>query len=142
MSHRSSQRSVSPRFTLSDAQRLQLPKIRYLNQKEEFHNVLEDSTMRVKGIELLNNNNQPESDVILVNYKEKQEFVEDSFFGNVVLAAFTTAYARLHLYETLERLDSRILFFYTNSIVNSLGGLTGIESSNSCPEGQKITTKH
>ena len=119
------------------AQRLQLPKIRYLNEQEELYKVLEDSTIRVKGIELLDNNDRPESDVILVNYQEKQEFVEDCPFGNVVLAAFTTAHARLHLYETLERLDSRVLYFDTDSIiyqhveglfnptiVNSLGGWT------------------
>lgn len=58
------------------AQRLQLPKIRYLNEQEELYKVLEDSTIRVKGIELLDNNDRPESDVILVNYQEKQEFVE------------------------------------------------------------------
>ena len=52
-----------------------------------------------------------------MNYHEKQEFVEDCPFGNVVLAAFTTAYARLYLYETLEHLDSRVLYFNTDSII-------------------------
>ena len=55
----------------------------------------------------------------------------------VVLPAFTTAHARLHLYETLQPLDSRVLYFDTDSIiyqhvegqfnptiVNSLGGWT------------------
>lgn len=55
----------------------------------------------------------------------------------MVLACFTTAHARLHLYETLEQLGERVLYFDTDSIiyqheegkfnpkiVNSLGGWT------------------
>ena len=79
---------------------------------------IKDSTIRVKGIiELLDNKDRPESEFILVSYQEKQEFIEDCPFGNVVLAAFTTAYARLDLYETFERFDSRVLNFDTDSII-------------------------
>lgn len=55
----------------------------------------------------------------------------------MVLACFTTALARLHLYETLEQLGERVLYFDRDSIiyeheegkfnpkiVNSLGGWT------------------
>ena len=99
--------------------------------------MLEDSTIALKGMTLLNNPDQPDSDMILVNYEERQEFIEECPFGNVVLAAFTTAHARLHLYETLQPLDARVLYFDTDSIiyqhvegqfnptiVNSLGGWT------------------
>ena len=57
-------------------------------------------------MELLNDPVQPESDMILVNYQKEQEFVEDCPLGNVVLAAITTT--RLHLFETLEPLGSRV----------------------------------
>ena len=73
------------------AQRLQLPQIRYLTEQEELHKLLEDSIIQVKGIELLNNEDRPQSDMILNNYQGKEEFIEDCPFGNVVLAAFTTA---------------------------------------------------
>ncbi|XP_052681401.1 uncharacterized protein LOC128162281 [Crassostrea angulata] len=119
------------------AQRLQLPKIEYLSEEEQLTKMLQDSTLEVKGIELLNNVNKPECDLILINYLEKQDFIEDCPFGNVVLAAFTTAHARLHLYDTLEKLGDRALYFDTDSIiyqhvegeynptiVNSLGGWT------------------
>ena len=66
---------------------------------------------------LLKNPDQPDSDMILVNYDERREFIEDCPFGNVVLAAFTTVHARLHLYETLQPLDSRVLYFDTDSII-------------------------
>lgn len=119
------------------AQRLQLPKIQYLTEQEELNQMLQDTTLKVKGLELLNNTEKPESDMILINYLEKQDFIEDCPFGNVILAAFTTAHARLHLYETLEKLGDRVLYFDTDSIiyqhveglfnptiVNSLGGWT------------------
>jgi hypothetical protein len=75
--------------------------------------------------------------MMLINYQVKNEFVEDCPLGNVVLACFTTAHARLHLYETLQPLGERVLYFDTDSIiyqhddsqfnptiVNSLGGWT------------------
>ena len=118
------------------AQRLQLPKTQYLTGQDELNKMLEDSTIALKGMELLTNPDQPESDMILVNYEERQ-FIEECPFGNVVLAAFTTAHARLHMYETLQPLDARVLYFDTDSIiyqhvegqfnptiVNSLGGWT------------------
>ena len=119
------------------AQRLQLPKTQYLTGQDELNKMLEDSTIALKGMKLLTNPDQPESDMILINYEERQEFIEECPFGNVVLAAFTTAHARLHLYETLHPLDTRVLYFDTDSIiyqhvegqfnptiVNSLGGWT------------------
>ncbi|XP_033096042.1 uncharacterized protein LOC117100449 [Anneissia japonica] len=37
--------------------------------------------------------------------------------GNVVLAAFTTAHARLKLYQVLEKLQRRVLYYDTDSII-------------------------
>lgn len=118
------------------AERIQLPKSRYLTE-EELQQLLQDCSLEVKGIELLENSEDPNLDMILVNYQEKREFLEECPFGNVVLACFTTAHARLHLYETLEQLGERVLYFDTDSIiyqheegkfnpkiVNSLGGWT------------------
>ncbi|XP_061192292.1 uncharacterized protein LOC133200521 [Saccostrea echinata] len=99
------------------AQRLLLPKTRYLTEEQELQQLLQDSTIDIKGIELLENKEQAESDMMLVNYQEKQEFVEECPFGNVVLACFTTAHARLHLYETLQPLGDRVLYFDTDSII-------------------------
>jgi hypothetical protein len=119
------------------AQRLQLPKSQYLTEEEELQEKLQDATLEIKGIELLENTEHPETDMMLINYQVKNEFVEDCPFGNVVLACFTTAHARLHLYETLQPLGERVLYFDTDSIiyqhdesqfnptiVNSLGGWT------------------
>jgi hypothetical protein len=89
------------------AQRLELPKVQYITEEQELQEKLKDSTLDIKGIELLENNDHPETDMMLINYQEKNEFVEDCPFGNVVLACFTTAHARLHLYETLQPLGEQ-----------------------------------
>jgi hypothetical protein len=99
------------------AQRLQLPKTEYLTEEAELHEKLQDSTLEIKGLELLENSDHPEADMMLINYQEKDELIDDCPFGNVVLACFTTAHARLHLYETLQPLGERVLYFDTDSII-------------------------
>ena len=48
---------------------------------------------------------------IAVRWKSKGEFVEALTNTNVVLAAYTTAQARLKLYTLLEGLQERVLYF-------------------------------
>ena len=55
--------------------------------------------------------------LIAVHYENTEEFVETSENTNVVIAAFTTANARLKLYGVLEQLDHRVLYFDTYSII-------------------------
>ncbi|XP_061170747.1 uncharacterized protein LOC133180197 [Saccostrea echinata] len=99
------------------AQRLLLPKTKYLTEEEELHQLLQDSRIEIKGIQLLENKENPELDMMLVNYQDKNQFVEECPFGNIILACFTTAHARLHLYETLQPLGDRVLYFDTDSII-------------------------
>ena len=37
--------------------------------------------------------------------------------GNIFVAAFTTAHARLHLYRAIEKLNERVLYMDTDSVV-------------------------
>ena len=46
-------------------------------------------------------------DLIEIRYK----------YTNVVIAAFTTAYARLKLYEVLDMLQERVLYYDTDSVI-------------------------
>ena len=43
-------------------------------------------------------------------------FISRSHKTNVVIAAFTTAHARLKLYSVLESLQTRVLYFDTDSV--------------------------
>jgi hypothetical protein len=51
------------------AQRLQLPKSQYLTEEEELQQKLQDATLEIKGIELLENTEHLETDMMLINYQ-------------------------------------------------------------------------
>ena len=53
----------------------------------------------------------------LINYKVKEEFVENDYNTNIGIACFTTSSARLRLYEALETLGRQVLYFDTDSVV-------------------------
>jgi len=55
--------------------------------------------------------------MLTVAYTNEDEFVEVMGNTNVVLAAFTTAQARLSLYEYIEKLGERVLYFDTDSVI-------------------------
>ena len=66
--------------------------------------------------------------------------------GNIFVAAFTTAHARLHLYKAVEKLDDRVLYMDTDSVVFTqqpgqwkpqLGNFLG-EWTNEVTSGAKI----
>lgn len=73
--------------------------------------------MEVKGIELLNNLKKFDFDMILINYVEKKDFIEDCFFGNVVLVVFIIVYVWLYLYDILEKLGECVFYFDIDSII-------------------------
>jgi hypothetical protein len=58
-------------------------------------------------------------EMVEMRWKNREEFVEASGRTNVVLAAYTTAQARLKLYSYLEKLGTRALYVDTDSIVFS-----------------------
>ena len=66
--------------------------------------------------------------------------------GNIFIAAFTTAHARLHLYKAIEKLNERVLYMDTDSVVFTqqpdqwkpqLGNFLG-EWTNEVASGSKI----
>lgn len=88
-----------------------------MTEEEELQQLLHDCSLEVRGIELLENSEDPNFDIILVNYQETREFLKECPVGNMVLVCFTTAHARLHLYETMEQLVERVLYFDTDCII-------------------------
>ena len=74
--------------------------------------------------ELLNKDEYEVTDARLVNdemvevyYRNTEEFEEQNNKVNIVIAAYTTAYARLKLYDLLDQLQERILYYDTDSVV-------------------------
>ena len=58
------------------------------------------------------------SDEILeIRYEHGDNFVQPHPNTNVVIAAFTTAYARLQLFDELDMLQERVLYYDTDSMI-------------------------
>ena len=56
-------------------------------------------------------------DIIQLEWENEDAFLPEDLKTNVFLAEFTTAWARLKLYDVLDRLNRRVLYFDTDSIV-------------------------
>ena len=56
-------------------------------------------------------------DTVEVQYCNIDEFEEPDSKTNVVIAAFTTAYARLKLYDLLDQLQKQVLYYDTDSVI-------------------------
>ena len=56
-------------------------------------------------------------ETVEVHYKKKDAFAEQNDNVNIVIAAFTTAYARLKLYDLLDLLQERVLYYDTDSVI-------------------------
>ena len=62
----------------------------------------------------------PNEDICIVYYEECKEMHWGSNQTNVVIAAFVTSQARLKLYSEMEKLDQRVLYYDTDSIIYKL----------------------
>lgn len=55
--------------------------------------------------------------MVSLNYDTQDEYVQVLGNTNTVIAAYTTAQARLKLYSYIEKLQERVLYFDTDSII-------------------------
>ena len=82
-----------------------------VTEPKEFFHFLDSSEFEVSDARLVND------ETVEVHYKEKDEFAEQNDKVNIVIAAFTTAYARLKLYDLLDLLQERVLYYDTDSVI-------------------------
>ena len=82
-----------------------------VTEPKEFFHFLDPTKYEVSDARLVND------EMVEVHYKEKDEFAEQNDKVNIVIAAFTTAYARLKLYDLLDLLQERVLYYDTDSVI-------------------------
>ena len=92
-------------------QRDNMPQVELVKDAERYFRLLNCKSTNVKNIQFVNDQ------CIEVYYTQGDDFVSTSDKTNVVIAAFTTAQARLKLYSLLERLQMRTLYFDTDSVI-------------------------
>ena len=93
------------------AQRSNLTKTELVTEPKELFHYLESDEYEVSDARLVND------ETVEVHYKNKDEFAEQNDKVNIVIAAFTTAYARLKLYDLLDLLQERVLYYDTDSVI-------------------------
>ena len=92
-------------------QRENQPKTKIVNQPAELFAMLTNAAVQLNGIVPIN------EDVVVVNYELMEEACDSLKTVNVSIAAYTTAQARLKLYGYLEKLQRRVLYYDTDSII-------------------------
>ena len=93
------------------AQRSNLTKTKMVTEPKELFDLLYSSEFEVSDARLVND------EMVEVHYSNVGEFEEQNNKVNIVIAAFTTAYARLKLYDLLDLLQERVLYYDTDSVV-------------------------
>ena len=86
-------------------------KITYVSDPAEYVELMTDDTLEVTDLMYANKEH------VAVRWRTKGEFLEVLPNTNVILAAYTTAQARLKLYTLLEGLQERVVYFDTDSVV-------------------------
>ena len=88
-----------------------MPQITYISEPAEYFDMLTSDHIIVIGIHFVS------EEMVEMRYQYKEEFVEESGRTNVVIAAYTTAQARLKLNSYLEQLGPRALYSDNASVV-------------------------
>lgn len=92
-------------------QRENMPKTSYVTDPGEYFDMLTSNHQQVKDVSYVS------EEMVRLQWIFDDDFVETSGRTNVVIAAYTTAQARLKLYSFLEILDDRTLYADTDSVI-------------------------
>ena len=90
-------------------QRLNKTQVRAFDDPHQFHQFLDTDTLDVRNVFVIND------DKVEVHYQYQDKNIPVSPNLNIFVAAFTTCRARLKLYEALEQLGERVLYYDTDS---------------------------
>ncbi|XP_039294128.1 uncharacterized protein LOC120353641 [Nilaparvata lugens] len=92
-------------------QRTNMTQTKYVTDAKEFYKILLDDRLDKTNISIINDN------IVQISYNKKDHFVENPNNINVFVAAYTTANARLRLYDMLDQLGQSVVYYDTDSVV-------------------------
>uniref|UniRef100_A0ABM5FV71 DNA-directed DNA polymerase n=1 Tax=Pogona vitticeps TaxID=103695 RepID=A0ABM5FV71_9SAUR len=122
-------------------QRTNLPNTQVVREPDEYFNLLFSESYTVSMFEFL------ADDAVCVTWKHEADRLATKGRKNEFIACFTTAYARLELYNLLDKLQDRVLYHDTDSVIfvqregewkPPLGDYLG-DLTSEVPEGLHIT---
>ena len=92
-------------------QRLNKTQVQTFHDPQSFHQFLDTDTMDVRHVSVIND------DMVEVHYQYQDQAIPVSPNLNISVACFTTCWARLRLYDALEQLQERVLYYDTDSVI-------------------------
>ena len=92
-------------------QRGNLPTDEFVSDPARFADIMFTETNVVHSVKVLSEK------MLYVSYSKAENHEISASHSNIVVAAFTTANCRLRLYEELEKLGDRVLYFDTDSVI-------------------------
>ena len=108
------------------------------SELQKLYNVVTDHKVTDVNFNIISGN------MLHLSYKRPLEYMETLSHGNLFVASMTTCHARLQLYQYLEKLDTRVLYMDTDSVIYTtnmqkekdlpLGNFLG-ELTNEIPSG-------
>ena len=102
--------------------RCNMSQTKYITEVSEFYEILLDDKLDNKNFQFIND------DMVQMTYNFKDQFVDNSKNTNIYIACFTTSHARLMLYNKLDYLNEKVLYFDTDSIIYADDGTKNIET--------------
>ena len=103
-------------------QRNNMSQTKYVTDVSEFYEILLDDKLGNKNFQFIND------DMVQMTYNFKDQFVDNSNNTNIYIACFTTSHARLMLYDKLDYLNEKVLYFDTDSIIYADDNTKNIET--------------
>ena len=85
--------------------------IRQFDDPQAFHRFVDTDTLDVRYVSVINDA------MVEVHYQYQEEDIPVSPNLNIFVSCFTTCWARLRLYEALELLGERVLYYDTDSVL-------------------------
>ena len=92
-------------------QRPNLTQTKYVYSQAELYRLILDQTKITSDFYIIDEN------TCLIDFQHDNDHIPDGASGNIVVAAFTTCFARLKLYEVLQKVDRNCLYYDTDSII-------------------------
>ena len=102
--------------------RTNMPQTEYITEVSEFYEILLDDKLDNINFQFIND------DMVQMTYYFKDQFVDNSKNTNIYITCFTTSHARLMLYNKLDYLKEKVLYFDTDSIIYVDDGTKNIKT--------------
>ena len=103
-------------------QRSNVSQTKYIMEVSEFYEILLDDKLDNTNFQFIN------EDMVQMTYNFKDQFVNNSKNTNVYIACFTSSHTRLMLYNKLDYLNEKVLYFDTNSIIYADDGTKNVKT--------------